>query len=260
MTLRRLFVFPLLLALSAGAADLKLDSLTVGSETFSNVTLLGANATDLYFKYDHGLANVKLKYLSPELQKRFNYDPKAAADAERKQAEADANYHTRLASKLAEDNLKARQAATNALPAAPLEDPISDKSLLGKAAPMMKLTKWAAGEQPDITGKYVLVTFWAPWSSACKQTIPELNDWQKKFADKLVVIGITTNSAAQVSEMTGPKLEFPSAVDTQAAFAAAANVTSIPSVLLLDPSGVVRYQGHPGAISEQKLQDLLAGQ
>ena len=50
----------MLVAFSLGAAPVKLDSLTVGSETYSNVTFLGANATDVYFTHSLGIANVNL--------------------------------------------------------------------------------------------------------------------------------------------------------------------------------------------------------
>lgn len=39
--------------------------LKVGATTYSNVTVVGFNATDLYLTHDHGISNVKLKYLSP---------------------------------------------------------------------------------------------------------------------------------------------------------------------------------------------------
>src|ERR1044071_8331265 len=54
------------------AASIKFDSLAVGPDTYTNVTVLGANASDLFFTSDSGIKNVKLKYLSPELQKKFN--------------------------------------------------------------------------------------------------------------------------------------------------------------------------------------------
>src|SRR5215469_2952613 len=63
----------ILTALAVRAGTVTLDSLTVGSTTYSNVTVFGANTTDLFFSSDQGMSNVKLKFLSPELQKRFNY-------------------------------------------------------------------------------------------------------------------------------------------------------------------------------------------
>ena len=74
------------------AEQLKLDSLQAGGRTYSNVTILGFNSTDAYFTHAGGIANVKLRYLDTKLQKRFNYDPAAAAEAENQQAAADARY------------------------------------------------------------------------------------------------------------------------------------------------------------------------
>jgi thiol-disulfide isomerase/thioredoxin len=107
-------------------------------------------------------------------------------------------------------------------------------------------------------GKSVLVVFWAPWSAQCKKTISEMNQLQKKFADRLVVVGITSEREAQVQEMTDPKVEFASAIDTKAKLSTAAGLTSIPSVLLVDQAGIVRYQGHPAALTETWLQGWLA--
>ena len=39
---------------------------------------------------------------------------------------------------------------------------------------------------------------------------------------------------------------------------AAAGITAIPSVLLCDPKNVVLYAGHPAALTEKKLQAILA--
>src|SRR5438445_7872397 len=77
----------LLFGCSLPAAPLKLDFLKVGSKEYSNVTIVGANETDLYFTHSQGIANVKLKFVNESLRNRFHYDPKAAAEAERQQAE-----------------------------------------------------------------------------------------------------------------------------------------------------------------------------
>jgi len=58
--------------------------------------------------------------------------------------------------------------------------------------------------------------------------------------------------------MNGPKLEFPAGIDSKGILRAVAGVTSVPCVLLLDPKGMVRYAGHPGALTEKKLQGFFA--
>ena len=81
---------------------------------------------------------------------------------------------------------------------------------------------------------------------------------QKKFADKLAVVGVTSESEAKIADITEPKIEFASVLDPKAEFAATVGVTSIPFVMLVDPKGVVRYQGHPSAITDKQVESLLA--
>ena len=99
---------------SAPAAPLKLDSLKVGTKVYRNVTVVGANATDLYFTHSEGIANVKLKYVDESLRERFHYDPKAAAEAERQQTEDDSAYMAGLAAKVVAQAQKAALAAKKA--------------------------------------------------------------------------------------------------------------------------------------------------
>jgi thiol-disulfide isomerase/thioredoxin len=249
-----------LLVCPAGAEQFKLDTLKIGTTTYTNVTVLGANATDLYFSHAHGFANVKLKYVGPELQKRFDYNPKAAEEAEKRQIENEILYQTALAKASAVRPGNAARAGS-AKPSigseTGLADPISDKSLLGKPGPSLEVDKWL-GDKPSLEGKFVLVNFWATWSAPCRQCVPELNALQKKYADKLVVVGVSAEPENDVADMSEPRIEYALAIDAKAKLTAAASVTSIPSILLLDPKGVVLFQGHPAALTEKKLQAILS--
>ncbi len=259
MTERFSLLLALLFVLSAAGEPLKLDTLKVGSTTYSNVTVLGANTTDLYFSHSLGFSNIKLKYLGADLQKRFDYNPKAAEEAERRQNENDLIYQSDLAkAALAQTN---KSAPANPKPAlgseTGLADPISEKSILGKPGPTLEVEKWLS-EKPTLEGKFVLISFWASWSVPCRQWIPELNALQKKHAEKLVVVGISPESEADIANLPEPRIEFASATDSKAKLSAAAGVTSIPYVLLCDPKGTVLYQGHPGALTEKKLEAILS--
>ena len=239
------------------AGPMKLDTLTVGPVTYTNVTVLGANTTDLYFTHQSGIGNVKLKYLSPSIQKQFNYDPRTAAAAERQRAEDDARYQREIAA----DAGRARLAAgatenPDGAVEERLADPMGDHSLLGKAAPALNVEKWL-GEKPALEGKYILVSFWTPGSAACRKWIPELNALQKEFADHLAVVGLCADSEASVTKMESPKIEFACALDSKARLGAAVGVTSVPTVMLVDPKGTVRYLGHPAAVTQTALQAMM---
>ncbi len=250
---------PLMISFCAVAANLQLPVLKVGPTTYTNVTIIGANNTDLYFRHAQGMGNVKLKYVSPDLQKRFGYDPAKATDAELKQAEADALYTSTVLSDLATRVQQARtNASANETPrCVTLTDAVSDKSLLGKTAPAVAADQWV-GTRPELEGKYVLMTFWEPWSAASLQALADLSALQKQFTDRLVVVGVSTNSAADLEKLELAKLAFPLATDANRKMSAAAGITSVPSVLLVDPKGLVRYEGHPAAVTEKSIKVLLS--
>jgi hypothetical protein len=220
--------------------------------------VLGANTTDLYFRHQQGIANVRLKYLSADLQKKFGYDPKAAAEEEKKQSELDARYQKDLEMSIAAEvaSAKATSSKQRISSEDSLGDPISAKSLLGKPAPALDVEKWL-GDKPVLEGKFVLLSFWAPWSFPSRKCIPDLNALQKRFPEKLAVVGVCLESEGEITEMAGPNPEFPSAADPKGKLASAMGIMSVPCVLLLDPKRVVQYQGHPSAITEKKLQALL---
>ena len=66
------------------------------SQTFTKVTVTSVTATDIYFSHAGGLASAKLKDLSPELQKHFNYNAAKGAEIENAQHQATANYRANL--------------------------------------------------------------------------------------------------------------------------------------------------------------------
>jgi cytochrome c biogenesis protein CcmG, thiol:disulfide interchange protein DsbE len=257
--LKRLFVVICLwLAWSAPAAPVKLDLLVARGRTYTNVTVLTYSTTHVFFAYQDGSAGVKLRDLEPELQKRFNYDPAAAAEAEKRQAADEAHYQQSLAAKMEAQARKAALAARKsaATSADSLADPVSNNSLIGKPAPAIEGGKWL-GEKPALEGRVVLVVFWAPWSIPCRKYLPTLAGLQKKFADKLAVVGITSDPEAEVTDMAEPKPGFATLLDADAKIGVSLGVTSVPYVMLVDPKGIVRYQGHPAPITEKQVEAFL---
>ena len=245
--------------ISVFAAPQTIERLKVGSQIYTNVSVVSYSATDLYFRYEQGVKNVKFRNLEPEIQKLFDYDPQAASQAERKQAQDDARYQSSVGTKIAQGrpgqgaagaNDKRRSSEDN------VADPISDHSPIGKPGPALAIEKWL-GPAPVLKGKFVLVSFWTPWSIPCQKWNTQLSALQKKFPDKLQVVGLVPEADAELMS-TDSKMDFPSAVDAKGKIQAAAGVSSVPYVVLMDPAGAVLYSGHPAALGEKELRGLLA--
>ena len=135
------------------------------------------------------------------------------------------------------------------------------KSVIGQKAPDFVVEKWLTNE-PDRAGKFVLIDFWATWCPPCRKAIPELNAFQKKFGSKLVVIGVSDESEADVKKLADPKIEYASAIDPQARMKKALEVKGIPHCIIIDPKGIVRWEGFPfldgHELTEKVVEEILA--
>jgi len=149
--------------------------------------------------------------------------------------------------------------ATNSTPAssekAAMPEPQA-RSFLGQKAPKFEVDKWL-GHEPSMQGKFVLIDFWATWCVPCRQSIPELNGFHQKFKDRLVIVGITDETAEEVRKTTLPHAEYSLASDPDERIMRALGLEGLPYSILIDPSGIVRYEGSPLSLDEKRLRSLL---
>lgn len=261
----RLMINVLLLAvclLGAGslarAVEEQFSSLKVGSETYTKVTVTTVTKTAIYFTHSRGIGTAKLKDLELALQEHFHFNPAEAAARQAEQAKGNALYAKAL---------RETPPAKRVTAVAPSEAATSDnivplhaiyaKSFLNRPAPDISVERWLTGV-PDMQGKFVLIDFWATWCGPCRRSIPHLNELYAKFKDKLVVIGISAESEQAIRAMSDPKIEYTIVSDTQGRTAKTAEVTGIPHALLIDPHGIVRFEGMPHYLEEKSLEQLIA--
>jgi len=236
-------------------ADVKLPVLRAGGEVYTNVTVLGKSATDIYFTHARGMGNVKLKDLTPDLQKQFGYDPVKAGETARKQAEASAAYRREILT-----GKRAPSARAPGQAAEPGDIPVREihaRSFRNGPAPRLLVEKWLTA-QPDYAGKFLLVDFWATWCGPCRRSIPKLNALHAKFKDRLVIVGLSDETESEVREMKSPGIDYYVAIDTTGTMKRAVEVRGIPHALLIDPNGIVRFEGHPGYLTPDAVAGLLA--
>jgi cytochrome c biogenesis protein CcmG, thiol:disulfide interchange protein DsbE len=248
------------LSLMAAADDEQFKSLRVGDFTYSNVTVTAVTPTDIYITYAGGMDNLKLKDLEPALQKHFGFNRVKAGEAEQTRREGNAQFTSELSRRKA----AAPRPQVSEPEAPPLaaegEDIVVPKlyarSFRGRPAPRIVVDQWLT-PAPELAGKFVLVDFWATWCGPCRRSIPHLNELQAKFPDRLVVIGLSDESPDAIRRMASPQINYAVGTDPQKRTSREVEVSGIPHAMLIDPKGIVRFEGMPGYLTESVLDRLL---
>lgn len=108
-----------------------------------------------------------------------------------------------------------------------------------------------------LRGRVVLIDFWATWCGPCVASIPHLIELHNKYADQgLVIIGHTDGSSKAVDTFIKSE-NIPYIISIGDDIGDAYGVSGIPHVYVIGPDGNVAWHGHPGAMKDQTITELL---
>ncbi len=131
------------------------------------------------------------------------------------------------------------------------------------------LCSFVQGSDLDLTayrGKVVYVDFWASWCAPCKQSFPWLDILARAYAPQdFVVIGVNVDKDRDLAErfLNATPADFRIVYDPKGELATAYKVAGMPTGVLIDRTGRIRFQ-HAGfsekqkELYEQQLHMLLA--
>lgn len=121
---------------------------------------------------------------------------------------------------------------------------------VGYQAPDFKL-KYLGGKDETYLSKYrgkpVVVVFWATWCGPCRKEIPDLKELYEKYSPKGVVFLTVAVGYRQTEEVVSKfqianNIPYPILWDKDNEVSEKYQVAGIPTNLVIDQNGIIRYR------------------
>ena len=130
----------------------------------------------------------------------------------------------------------------------------------GKPAPEIEIAQRISGRMDgDLSGKTVILEFWATWCGPCRAMIPHMNTLVEKFSgDSVVFLAMSEEKPGVVDTFMKSHLMKSSVViDNGRRTEHSYGVQWIPYAFLIDRTGILRWHDYPGELTEAALDRFL---
>jgi thiol-disulfide isomerase/thioredoxin len=93
-----------------------------------------------------------------------------------------------------------------------------------------------------LRGKPILLNFWATWCPPCRQEMPELQEFHRRYGDQIVLVGVNWGEGSKTVKAFLDRLGvgYRNLVDERGTAFVLYRLTGIPESFFIDPEGYIR--------------------
>ncbi|MDU2065490.1 MAG: TlpA disulfide reductase family protein [Sporomusaceae bacterium] len=107
-------------------------------------------------------------------------------------------------------------------------------------------------------GQISVINFWATWCPPCRAEFPELDQFARNNKDKMQFysIDIQEDKGKVAAFLKEGNYSFTAYIDSDGAIAKQFRITAIPTTLVVDENGIIRYR-KSGGVTETELEEII---
>lgn len=130
---------------------------------------------------------------------------------------------------------------------------------VGKTSPSFILDRLEGGKVTvGSPGKITVINFWATWCPPCQEEMPELDQFAKKYQQKINFYAVNLQeSNEKVSDfMNKHKYSMTVLLDKDGIVAKQFQIAAIPTTIIVDKNGLIKHR-QSGAMTMRELEGII---
>ncbi len=110
------------------------------------------------------------------------------------------------------------------------------------------------------SGKVTVINFWATWCPPCREELPELNKFAKKYQQSLAfyAVDIQEDSDKVGEFITKNNYTMTTLLDNDGTVAKNFRISAIPTTIVIDKDGLIKFR-KSGPVTMSELEEVIKG-